>query len=55
MFDPEDFAVAENVQRSLLDGADNHHALALAEGVLALFRNNIDDSLTNDQGAETHA
>lgn len=46
VFDQEDFAIAEDVQRTLLYGGSDHHVLGLAEGLLAMFQANIDDRLT---------
>lgn len=43
VFDQEGFAVAENVQKSLLNGENTHHTLGVAEGPLAMFQNSIDD------------
>lgn len=45
VFDQEDFAIAENVQRNLVHGGSDHHVLGLAEGLLAMFQRNIDDRL----------
>ncbi|MFD0343084.1 aromatic ring-hydroxylating dioxygenase subunit alpha [Streptomyces sp. NPDC127117] len=46
VFDQEDFAIAEDVQRHLVNGGSDHHVLGLAEGLLAIFQNNIDERLT---------
>jgi phenylpropionate dioxygenase-like ring-hydroxylating dioxygenase large terminal subunit len=46
VFDQEDFAIAEEVQRTLPYGASDHHVLGLAEGLLAMFQSNIDSRLT---------
>jgi len=45
VFDQEDFAIAENVQRTLTRGSGKHHVLGLAEGLLAMFQDNIDQRL----------
>lgn len=45
VFDQEDFAIAEDVQRSLKHGGSDHHVLGLAEGLLAIFQHNIDARL----------
>ncbi|MGC5346883.1 aromatic ring-hydroxylating oxygenase subunit alpha [Streptomyces sp. DT24] len=45
VFDQEDFAIAENVQRGLKHGGSDHHVLGLAEGLLAMFQDNIDTRL----------
>lgn len=45
VFDQEDFAIAEDVQRTLAHGGSDHHVLGLAEGLLAMFQNNIDEHL----------
>lgn len=46
VFDQEDFAIAEDVQRSLKHGGSDHHVLGLAEGLLAIFQDNIDVRLS---------
>lgn len=46
VFDLEDFAVAEDVQKGLRYGANEFHTLGLEEGLLAMFQQNIDDRLT---------
>ncbi|WP_219806421.1 MULTISPECIES: aromatic ring-hydroxylating dioxygenase subunit alpha [unclassified Streptomyces] len=45
VFDQEDFAIAEDVQRNLTRGGSDHHVLGLAEGLLAMFQTNIDQRL----------
>lgn len=45
VFDQEDFAIAEDVQRNLTRGGSDHHILGLAEGLLAMFQTNIDERL----------
>lgn len=45
VFDHEDFAIAEDVQRTLGHGGSDHHVLGLAEGLLAMFQATIDQSL----------
>jgi phenylpropionate dioxygenase-like ring-hydroxylating dioxygenase large terminal subunit len=45
VFDQEDFAIAENIQRALGHGGSDHHVLGLAEGLLAMFQDNIDARL----------
>lgn len=45
VFDKEDFAIAEEVQRTLPYGGSDHHVLGLAEGLLAMFQDNIDQRL----------
>ena len=45
VFDQEDFAIAEEVQRTLEHGGSDHHVLGLAEGLLAMFQDNIDQRL----------
>lgn len=45
VFDQEDFAIAEEVQRNLLHGGSDHHVLGLSEGLLAMFQDNIDERL----------
>lgn len=56
VFDQEDFAIAEDVQRHLLHGGSDHHVLGLAEGLLAMFQSNIDERLTGPgEAADTSA
>jgi phenylpropionate dioxygenase-like ring-hydroxylating dioxygenase large terminal subunit len=45
VFGDEDFAIAEDIQKNLARGANTHHTLGLAEGLLAMFQNNIDQRL----------
>jgi phenylpropionate dioxygenase-like ring-hydroxylating dioxygenase large terminal subunit len=45
VFDQEDFAIAEDVQRGLVHGGSDHHVLGLAEGLLSMFQANIDERL----------
>ena len=45
VFDQEDFAIAEEVQRNLVHGGSDHHLLGLAEGLLGMFQQNIDERL----------
>lgn len=45
VFDQEDFAIAEDVQRMLEHGGSDHHTLGLAEGLLAMFQDTIDNRL----------
>ncbi|MFY1587911.1 aromatic ring-hydroxylating oxygenase subunit alpha [Micromonospora sp. WMMD734] len=45
VFGGEDFAVAEDVQENLRYGANEVHTLGLAEGLLAIFQQSIDDRL----------
>ncbi|SOD62139.1 Phenylpropionate dioxygenase, large terminal subunit [Streptomyces zhaozhouensis] len=51
VFDQEDFAIAENVQRSLVHGGSDHHVLGLAEGLLAMFQDTIDARLAPPRDA----
>ncbi|SFY48407.1 Biphenyl 2,3-dioxygenase subunit alpha [Streptomyces sp. F-1] len=51
VFDQEDFAIAENVQRTLPHGGSDHHVLGLAEGLLAMFQQTIDERLTGPDTA----
>jgi phenylpropionate dioxygenase-like ring-hydroxylating dioxygenase large terminal subunit len=51
VFDLEDFAVAEDVQLGLADGANEFHTLGLEEGLLAIFQQTIDAALTR---ADSH-
>lgn len=51
VFDQEDFAIAEDVQRGLRHGGSDHHVLGLAEGLLAMFQDNIDARLAVPDGA----
>ncbi|MGQ4511151.1 SRPBCC family protein [Streptomyces sp. DW26H14] len=46
VFDQEDFAIAEDVQRGLRHGGADHHVIGLAEGLLAIFQDTIDARLT---------
>jgi phenylpropionate dioxygenase-like ring-hydroxylating dioxygenase large terminal subunit len=48
VFDQEDFAIAEDVQKNLTRGGNRSHVLGLAEGLLAMFQENIDGSLRDD-------
>jgi phenylpropionate dioxygenase-like ring-hydroxylating dioxygenase large terminal subunit len=48
VFDQEDFAVAEDVQKNLIRGGNRFHTLGLAEGLLAMFQDNIDERLNDD-------
>lgn len=43
VFDQEDFAIAERVQRGFSYGVDEFHTLGLEEGLLAIFQRNIDE------------
>lgn len=52
VFDKEDFAIAEDVQRTLTRGGSKYHVLGLAEGLLAMFQDNIDQRL--DDVVETN-
>jgi phenylpropionate dioxygenase-like ring-hydroxylating dioxygenase large terminal subunit len=45
VFDREDFAVAEDVQLGLANGANEYHTLGLEEGLLAIFQHSIDAAL----------
>lgn len=45
VFDQEDFAIAEKVQKGFRSGVNDHHLLGLAEGLLAIFQENIDTRL----------
>lgn len=45
VFDTEDFAVAEDVQQNLTYGANEFHTLGLAEGLLAMFQQSVDDRI----------
>lgn len=45
VFDLEDFAVAEDVQLGLANGANEYHTLGLEEGLLAMFQHSIDAAL----------
>ncbi len=45
VFGDEDFAIAEDIQKNLARGANTHHTLGLAEGLLAMFQSNIDQRL----------
>jgi len=48
VFDQEDFAVAEDVQKNLIRGGNRFHTLGLGEGLLAMFQDNIDERLNED-------
>jgi phenylpropionate dioxygenase-like ring-hydroxylating dioxygenase large terminal subunit len=48
VFDHEDFAIAEDVQKNLTRGGNEFHTLGLAEGLLAMFQDNIDRHLDGD-------
>jgi phenylpropionate dioxygenase-like ring-hydroxylating dioxygenase large terminal subunit len=48
VFDQEDFAIAEDVQKNLTRGANEFHTLGLAEGLLAVFQHSIDRGLDGD-------
>jgi phenylpropionate dioxygenase-like ring-hydroxylating dioxygenase large terminal subunit len=48
VFDQEDFAIAEDVQKNLTRGGNRSHVLGLAEGLLAMFQENIDGSMHDD-------
>ncbi|MFI6344304.1 aromatic ring-hydroxylating dioxygenase subunit alpha [Streptomyces sp. NPDC050560] len=50
VFDQEDFAIAEEVQRGLLHGGSDHHVLGLAEGLLAMFQDTIDARVDSTTG-----
>jgi phenylpropionate dioxygenase-like ring-hydroxylating dioxygenase large terminal subunit len=54
VFGDEDFAIAEGIQKNLLRGPNTHHTLGLAEGLLAMFQNNIDQRLSRS-GSESSA
>jgi phenylpropionate dioxygenase-like ring-hydroxylating dioxygenase large terminal subunit len=54
VFGDEDFAIAENIQKNLARGANTHHTLGLAEGLLAMFQDNIDQRLGRS-GSQTRA
>ncbi len=45
VFDQEDFAVAEDVQRGLEYGGNQVHTLGLEEGLLAIFQQGIDRAM----------
>lgn len=45
VFDQEDFAVAEDVQRGLQYGGNEVHTLGLEEGLLAIFQQGIDRAM----------
>ena len=45
VFDGEDFAIAEGVQRGLVQGGNTMHTLGLEEGLLAIFQQNIEDAM----------
>lgn len=45
VFDGEDFAIAEGVQRGLVHGGNAMHTLGLEEGLLAIFQQNIENAL----------
>ncbi|WP_312980664.1 SRPBCC family protein [Corynebacterium sp.] len=45
VFDQEDFAIAEDMQKAMLHGAVDKHTLGLAEGLLAMYQYRIDDCL----------
>jgi hypothetical protein len=45
VFDLEDFAVAEDVQKGLRYGGNEFHTLGLEEGLLAIFQQSIDQAL----------
>ena len=42
LFDDEDFAMAEKVQRNLLNGVNETHMLGVEEGLIMLFQQNVD-------------
>jgi len=52
VFDQEDFAVAENVQLGLAQGANSFHTLGLEEGLLAIFQQGIERAMS---ATGTHA
>ncbi|GGA83342.1 hypothetical protein GCM10011491_08500 [Brucella endophytica] len=45
VFDLEDFAVAEDVQKGLRFGGNEFHTLGLEEGLLAVFQQSVDQAL----------
>ncbi len=47
VFDQEDFAVAEDVQRGLQYGGNEVHTLGLEEGLLAIFQQGIDCAMAS--------
>ncbi|UTY59506.1 aromatic ring-hydroxylating dioxygenase subunit alpha [Massilia sp. erpn] len=47
VFDAEDFAVAEDVQLGLLNGANEYHTLGLEEGLLAIFQQNVERAMAS--------
>ncbi|XAH23363.1 aromatic ring-hydroxylating dioxygenase subunit alpha [Xylophilus sp. GW821-FHT01B05] len=49
VFDQEDFAVAEDVQLGLKNGANHVHTLGLEEGLLAIFQQSIDQAVLATQ------
>ena len=53
VFDQEDFAIAVDVQRTLRHGGSDHHVLGLAEGLLAMFQDNIDQRLDGTPDVNT--
>ncbi|MDT0262232.1 aromatic ring-hydroxylating oxygenase subunit alpha [Jatrophihabitans lederbergiae] len=55
VFGDEDFAIAEDIQKNLVRGANTHHTLGLAEGLLAMFQDNIDQRLDRSSTERTLA
>lgn len=51
VFDMEDFAVAEDVQRGLRHGANEFHTLGLEEGLLTIFQRSIDGAMAQARSA----
>jgi phenylpropionate dioxygenase-like ring-hydroxylating dioxygenase large terminal subunit len=45
VFGGEDFAIAENIQKNMLRGGTTVHTLGLAEGLIKVFQDNIDQRL----------
>lgn len=48
VFDREDFAVAEDVQKGFGVSGDPWHTIGLEEGVLAIFQQSVDRAIGRD-------
>lgn len=55
VFGDEDFAIAEDIQKNLVHGANTHHTLGLAEGLLAMFQGDVDQRLDRSSTERTSA
>lgn len=50
VFDAEDFAVTEGIQRGLDSGANAFHTLGLEEGLIAMFQQSVDNAVAAEGG-----